>query len=655
VSILGVSIIRWEPQNLPAYDAVTCFLFAILMFVSSAGPSWAGSTVSDYQQELIERATQSRLADEREWQLLLHYGTDVFGNAVSEEDDEGFFLSSNGKHDPQAELEATLRRFFSVDLVGRSKQPAQCAFIARYHWLKERLQFDEQQLTPQPCERFERWRAELQPQGVSLIFPAAFLNNPASMFGHTFLRIDQHGQTEQTRLLAYTIDYAADVPAGAGLEFAFKGMFGGYKGFFSTPPYYLKVQAYRDIENRDMWEYRLNLTPAHIDRLLMHAWEMGNAYFDYFFFKENCSYHILSLLEYANPDLHLRDQFHVWTIPADTVRVIVDYPGLVGDATYRPSRSTIIKRKRTLLTTGELELSRRIKEEPEFAGDPVFVAQPLQRRALILDLVSDYLRYKSESDDPEVTIYKERNRRVLTARSALSIPSEVMDISPYTRQPDSGHRTTRVSIGGGWRNDETFEEASFRALYHDLLDPEQGYTPDAQIEALGLTVRHYNRAEQTRVERATLLNILSLSPIDDLFRAPSWKVNAGMNTIRHRGCRLCSNGVLSGGLGGAIDTTFIKREVVFAFAEAEANISPAYHEYHRVGGGATVGILADVTDRWKLTGSGSYFRYPLGDRSDDIRWHVGSRYTLARDWTVRLEYTHRDRDDDLVFSIHAFF
>jgi len=615
----------------------------------------AESAAQAYQHDLIERATQAHLAGEREWRLLLHYGTDSFGRVVSEEDDEGFFLSPHGKYDPQAELEATIRQFFSADLVGRSKQPAQCAFIARYHWLKERLRFDEHRLVPESCQRFDRWRAELNPQGVSLIFPAAFLNNPASMFGHTFLRIDQHGQTEQTRLLAYTIDYAADVPSGAGLEFAFKGIFGGYKGFFSTPPYYLKVQTYRDIENRDMWEYRLNLTDAQIDRLLMHAWEMGNAYFDYFFFKENCSYHILSLLEYADPELHLRDQFHVWTIPADTVRAVVEHPGLVRDVTYRPSRSTIIKRKRALLTADERELSRRIKEEPELAGDPAFSAQPRPRQALVLDLVSDYLRYKGESDDPEVTVYKERNRRVLTARSALSIPSEAIAIPPYTKQPDSGHRTTRVSIGGGWRNDDTFEEASFRALYHDLLDPEQGYTPDAQIEAFGLTVRHYNQAEQTRVERATLINIVSLSPVDDLFRAPSWKVNAGMHTIRHRGCRLCSNGVVNGGIGGAFETSFMTREVVYAFAEAEANVSPAYHEYHRVGGGVTVGILADVTDRWKVTGSGSYLRYPLGDQSDDIRWHVGSRYTLARDWAARLEYTHRDRDDDLVFSIQAFF
>ncbi|MFN3680932.1 MAG: DUF4105 domain-containing protein, partial [Nitrospira sp.] len=388
-------------------------LLVVILLAASQPITALSADFTSYQQELIEQALRARLAEEREWRLLLHYKTDWLGRLVSEEDDPGFFLSPRGKYDPEAELEATIRAFFSAEPVGRSQQPAQCAFIARYHWLKERLHFDDQRLAPLACERYHRWRAELNPEGVSLIFPAAFLNNPASMFGHTFLRIDQQGQTEHTRLLAYTIEYAADVPPQAGVEYAFKGIFGGYKGFFSTPPYYLKVQAYRDIENRDMWEYRLNLSPSQVDRLLLHAWEMGNAYFDYFFFKENCSYHILSLLEYANPALHLRDRFRFWTIPADTVRALVDHPGLVLDATYRPSRSTIIKRKRALFVADEWKMAKRLMEDPTAVADPSFAALPMARQAFVLDVVSDYLRYKNESDDPETTTYRERLRHVL--------------------------------------------------------------------------------------------------------------------------------------------------------------------------------------------------------------------------------------------------
>lgn len=632
------------------------FLFVLLVFLAALGvPDICAGGDSAYLSELTGRARELRLAEEREWRLLLHYRPTLFVGYESEQDDPGFFLSPRGKTDPQAELEATLAGFFSEELVGRSRQPAQCAFIARYHWLKERLSVDDARLPPQACERFHRWYAEFDAQSITLIFPSAFLNNPASMFGHTLLRVDQKGQTEQTRILAYTINYAADVPPDAGIAYPIRGIFGGYRGYFSTIPYYLKVQEYRDIENRDIWEYRLNFTDAQVRRLLMHAWELGNAYFDYFFFKENCSYHLLALLEYADPSLRLTDQFVLWTVPADTVRLIAAQPGLVSDIAYRPSRSTVIKRKRESLSPVERTIAAALARDPHVAESEAFGELPMARRALLLDLASDYLRYRIETTDKPPTELKERNRAVLTARSQLRIPSEPFAVRPFAKQPELGHRTSRAGLGAGWRNDDTFEELSVRAGYHDLLDPEVGYTPDAQIEVASVTLRHYNRADQSRIERATLANILSLSPMDSFFHAPSWKINVGMQTIRHRGCTLCSNGVVNGGIGAAAESRLLNREVYFAFAEAEANYSKAYEERHRVGGGGTVGMLADLTDRWRILLSGSYLRYALGEQSDDFRWTVGQRFTIARNWAVRLEYNHRDHDDDVLFSIHAFF
>jgi len=106
---------------------------------------------NSYLVELINKGLQTKLASEREWHLLLHYRKDLFGGYTSEQDDPGFFMSPNGKTDPQGELDATLKQFFSDELVGRSKQPAQCAFIARYEWLRDRLRFDESCLPPMAC------------------------------------------------------------------------------------------------------------------------------------------------------------------------------------------------------------------------------------------------------------------------------------------------------------------------------------------------------------------------------------------------------------------------------------------------------------------------------------------------------------------------
>jgi Domain of unknown function (DUF4105) len=627
-----------------------------MLLLAPALPVDAGESPENaYLVELINKGRQAKLASEREWHLLLHYRKNLLGGHTSEQDDPGYFMSPDGKTDPQAELDATLKQFFSDDLVGRSKQPAQCAFIARYEWLKQRLAFDETRLPHQPCERFDRWFADFEAQSITLIFPSAFLNNPASMFGHTLLRVDQRGQTDSTRILAYTINYAADVPPDAGMAYPIRGIFGGYRGYFSTIPYYLKVQEYRDIENRDIWEYRLNFSEHQVRRFLMHAWELGNASFDYFFFKENCSYHLLALLDYADPSLHLTDEFLFWTVPADTVRLIASKPGLVSGIAYRPSRSNVIRRKRESLPSEERELAHRLtKDVGELKSSALSRLEPM-RQTFVLDLASDYLRYRIDTSDEPPPELKERNRAILAARSEIRLASEEFLVEPFAKQPELGHNTSRISVGAGWRNNSAFEEQTIRAGYHDLLDPEIGYTPNAQIEIASVTMRTYNRDNQTRFERATLANVVSLSPMDSVFHVPSWKINAGMNTIRFGRCKLCSNGVLNGGIGAAVESHWLKREVIFAFAEAEANYSRAYDEDHRVGGGGTLGLLADLTDRWKLMASGTYLRYALGDKSDDFRWFVGQRLTLLQNLALRLEYNHRDHDNDVLFSLQIYF
>ncbi len=637
-------------QHVVTRFILLCLWLALFPFVAIAQ-----DLPSPYLQELFELADKKNLHQQRYWRLLLHYRQDFLGGYTSEVDDPGFFHSKEGKTDPKAELQATLAQFFSQELVGRSKQVAQCAFIARFQWLRDHLHFDETRLPFQKCERFENWFKELNPDSITMIFPSAFMDNPASMFGHSFLRIDQQGQTEHTRILAYTINFAAEVPPDVGVEFVFKGIFGGYQGFFSTIPYYVKVQEYRDIENRDIWEYRLNFSPEQIHRLLMHTWEMGNAYFDYFFFKENCAYHILSLLEVADPQFHLTDQFHFWTIPADTIRLLIQREGFVQRISYRPAGSTNLKRKRASLQASERSWLHQLIQDPFLASDAAFLQLPQARQTFLLDLASDYLRYKGRTDQNMADVYKTKNQSVLLSRSQIKVPSAPFSVSPFTLSPEQGHETARMGVGIGWRNDELFEHIGIRAVYHDLLDPDPGYTLDSQIELGSLALRHYHRRNQFRIEQFTLANVMSLAPIDSWFRWPSWKVTIEMNTVKTPSCDLCSNGHFNVGAGGALETHFFQREVFFLFGEADANVSGAFDENHRVGGGVSAGVMANVTDNWKWLASGGYLGYLFGDRSDDVKIAVGQRWTFAKNFAFRTTFTHHDRDNEFLAVFHGYF
>jgi hypothetical protein len=158
------------------------------------------------------------------------------------------------------------------------------------------------------------------------------------------------------------------------------------------------------------------------------------------------------------------------------------------------------------------------------------------------------------------------------------------------------------------------------------------------------------------VERATLANIVSLSPMDSLFKAPSWKINVGMESVRHGGCRYCSAGVVSGGIGAAVETRLIGHEIFFAFADAESTYSRAYEENHRIGAGGSAGVMATVTERWKILLSSTYLKFPFGEKSDDWRVSFGQRYTVQRNLALRTEFNHRDHhDNEVLFTIHMYF
>ena len=627
---------------------------ALGVFFLNAGASSGQDSSPFYLQDLLRRAHALSLHEQRYWRLLLHYRPDWLGGYESEIDEPGFFLASNGKTEPKAELDATLTAFFSSKLVGRSRQPARCAFIARYEWLKSVLAIDESRLPPEPCERFRSWYAELNPASLSLIFPSAFLNNPASTFGHLLLRVDQKGQTEATKILAYTINYAAELPPDTGVEYVYLGVFGGYTGYFSTMPYYLKAKEYGDFENRDIWEYRLNFTPDQLHRVLLHAWEMGNASFDYFFFKENCAYHILALLDLADPDLYLADRFRFYTFPSEGVRAIAETPNLVQDAVFRPSRRTKILRGREALNADERDWLDKIIENPKMTQSESFARLTPIRQAAVLDVASDHFLYRAATESDSAP-FEARNMTVLLARSQLSVAATPLRYQPFSGPPDQGHNIIRAGVGIGWREREFFTETNFRLAFHDLLDPEYGYTPDAQIEALSIALRHYHRRNNTRIDRFTLLNITSLSPVDSLFLKPSWKLDTGFDTVQRKLCRYCLTGRANGGIGLAVESRWLTREVYFGFGEIVSEYGRAFNHGYRVGGGLSAGALVDITDRWKIAATTTYLGFAAGDKKPEWRVSAQQRFTLSRNLALRLDFNQRANRQDYLLNLHFYF
>ncbi|HMI90203.1 MAG TPA: DUF4105 domain-containing protein, partial [Polyangiales bacterium] len=413
---------------------------------------------SSYLRMLLQRARALELGKRAGWLRLGHYRSGGFASGYeSDVDGPSFFLSPRGKTDPQAELEATLRAFFApvttADTAGKEEHPI-CHYPARLVFLQEALAIDPRQLTLPACKEFVTFVTEANPRSVTLVFSSYYLNNPASAFGHTFLRLDKAGMIvgQKRELLDYAIDFSADVDTGNAIIYALNGLFGGFPGTVKRMPHYYKVREYNDFESRDMWDYQLALSAKELYMLVAHIWEVGHTYFDYFYVDENCSYRILALLEAAKPSLHLVDQVSSPVLPADTVKTLFENPGLVREVTYRPSARTQFEHDIEGLSGEQKTLVEQLADD---ANAPLPADLPMTAQVQVLDAAADLVDVRSIKalvlhEDPVVAEHK---RRLLERRAALRVPSPRPPITPpWEKAAERGHASKRIGLAGGFRD-----------------------------------------------------------------------------------------------------------------------------------------------------------------------------------------------------------
>jgi len=490
----------------------------------------------------IDNQRLQQLANDPFWISLGHYETAKLGGWRSYVSDKKFFLAADGNEHPDNELAATVQALYAPASAG--EKHAQCVYPARTRWLKAQLNLTD--LPTLPCTEFKQWFKDVSPHSAVMIFPAAYLNSPSSMFGHTLLRIDQANvQSDQTALLSYAINFGAYIEGSDNsILYAWKGLMGGYPGLFALVPYQEKLSEYRSLENRDLWEYRLNLTQAETERMVEHVWELKQIQFDYFFFDENCSYRLLELLQVARPSLRLTEQFPLTAIPTDTVKAVKE-AGLVESIQYRPSRERELLSRAEPLTTEEQDWVLKVSADQKQLQDPAFKAQPKDRQALIIDAAYRLERYRANGQERDP---QRAQRSFELLRAINQNPAPELDI-PQPGLPEDGHESRTWQAGIGTRGDKAFGEYGLRMAYHDLNDNAESFPLGAQIEILQMKLRQYE-GNHWQLQQLDLATIRSLTPRNELLQPLSWQVTGGLERVpgKHDDETLVSH--VNGGGGG---------------------------------------------------------------------------------------------------------
>lgn len=603
------------------------------------------NAADNYIKSLTGQATAKDLSNDREWLVLLH-----FKGSKSLIDDPRFFLSPDGKTNPSSELAATVAAIFSKDAIGNEN--AQCRFPARTAYIRDKLVIDPSQLPAVKCDEYEDTAKKIQAKRAVLVFPAAFMNKPSSMFGHTFIRLDNDFHS---KLLGHAVNYAAHTGDSGGFMYAFKGIFGFFKGYYSVLPYYEKVKEYNDMEQRDIWEYELNLTAPELQRLLMHLWELKDISSPYYFFGENCSSNILFLFEAARPSLRLTDKLGLWVIPADTVRLVRDQ-GLVADVKYRPSRATVMNNIAGKLPANLRKKARDIAKDkiaPDSRFDSVV---SMQEKRETLDLATEAVQYFYAKKEIKKDEFQKTFHRTLTERSKLG-PAQLANDIPTPQPPDEGHRSYRLALNGGLQKGQAFQEIAIRPAYHTLTDPDVGYQEGSQLVLADIAARYYPEKGKFRLYSADAVNIISIAPRSTFFSPISWKVSTGFKREYLRDGDDHPMGYGNVGFGLAAKHPVIG--LAYIFAEAEVQTGPALRDWYALGGGGSVGILKTITPFWKAHLYGKVMAYGLGETREFYKGALDQnfRFTANTGVTLSLSYTRSARIDALEakLGLNLFF
>lgn len=594
--------------------------------------------------DLSAKARSERWFEDQQWLRLVQYQKNLLGGYTSPAESDKFFLSSEGKQNPEAELLATIQYLQSGDLLitsrdGKFKDPVACVFPARKIWLERKsgLKF------PSPvCDRFDRFKEVLQPQSLTYVFSSYYLNNPASAFGHTFLRINKAPSAkdgERYELADYGVGYAAVKVSDNPFVYSFLGVSGLMPGAFDINPYYFKVREYNDFESRDLWEYDLNFNAEEVEMVVAYIWELLDVSFNYHYFSQNCSYRILSIFEVARPSLELTAQLKSQVMPADTVQSLYQVPGLISGIHYRPSVRANFSTRFQKLNTNEKDRLRGFAQNESLQKMIEGLGDAEKRNTL--DAAMDYLDYRY----PKEILRKEGKyffkKEILEARAEIRGPSESLKVpTPWNEAPHDAQGSRRWGVGSRSLAEGSVWLLDMKASLHDLLDPKYGYPPTAQITMGYLGLSWNPKFEELAVDKFIIYEVISLAPIDKFTQGTSWRLKFSVERGFENNCLyLCRWTELSGGTGATV--SFLSDLEASLWMRITTQAGDEFIEDNfRIGAGP------GATLRWNrgalaLLGE-VYYRYDYKGRSSEFR-----QSKMSANWSVNKSFSLRIQAEEV--------
>lgn len=602
---------------------ITLKTLLLVIFLLYCLPSQA----SDSKPNTIEK-----LALDPQWLKLLHYQEKLIGfGQTSLIKTPNFFFAKDGDVNPLSELKATLNAIRQpVD--SNVNLHARCRFPARYEWLSKKLSgFKRDDLPLSICTDYSNWITIDDVASISVFFANGFFENPASFFGHSFIRLNVSNEKKSNNLLSTSLDYGAIIPESEHpLVYITKGIFGGYEASFSDGNYYRHNFNYGENQLRDLWEYELSLSKSQRQLLLHHLWEVMPHKFTYYFTYKNCGSAIAELIELAIPNLTLYDRGKPWVMPIELFNNIYEKDGdnkYISNIVFHPSRLTKFHLGYDALSIAE---KRAFKgwakhKKPNLAG----LADQSKKR--VLEVLLDYYQLLISKGFNEDAALAEK-KTVMLERMRHSVGSESNKAAFSSRKPPhEAPPSSMLRVLTGEKNDRTSTRIQYRPVHFDVLGLEVSKPKNSELSVLDISLEVIDN--NISLKEIDFLKIISIAesytglPGD---RPISWSLQLSYGE-HYPDCSNCNTFRARAGVGKAAKLS----SKITGFGMFGLQAQSKLEDLNIITFTPSAGLIFEVNDRLKF-----FSEYTMEYNNDDTvpNIQIEGRYQLFKNLDIRAEF-----------------
>jgi len=482
---------------------------------------------------IIKTAIEKNLHKYYIWKSLLQ----VTNNKINIKDPS--FILSGDNFSLENELVKTIQSFF--DVPNDSFKHPICRFPARFFWIKSELGLNDGIFPDVRCPELEEYLQRAPAEKIYLVFVSENVSQPSSMMGHVFLKLsgyDYYSSHIEHAVSFYTIIDTINIPL-----LIFKSTITGMNGFFSLLPYSEQAKKYLEVEDRNVWEYELDLSEESKMLMYYHIWELKDLQMRYLFTGYNCATVIYNILSLSSENFS-KNNNQLWITPKDVVKETYQNNLIVGTKLI-PSDKWNIRMLSEALDNNSIDYIYNLFNKKKF--EHLELSEDITKSLYQLELITSYSNYlykHREIDKKELnTITNEISKA--TEEKIPQIPYYI-DLSQY-KSPLKTSDDSQLGLGYKMKKGRNNVKLYFLPASNSLSDDNREYFNEnfLKLGELSLLINE----KSIKLESFQLYAMKSLIPWNKFVKGMSGEFRLGLEEHYDKKLKNHVSVNVSGGIG----------------------------------------------------------------------------------------------------------